>query len=249
MPLRPIGPATVWIDDPMERLQVSACRLLAMAALALAGVSVGAAAWAQAGIYTCIDAQGRRITSDRPIPDCLDRPQRELNRSGTTKRVVPPSPTAEEREAQAAREREARAARQRARDAIRRDQALLARYPDPAAHEASRQEALAQTLVVVAAAGQRIVELELERARLDDEMEFYVSDPSRAPAKLLRDIESNKAEVAEQHRAIANQEEERRRINARFDEEAAHLRDLWPEDVLEQYEDQDGTAPDDRPAG
>lgn len=219
--------------------RATASRLLAVVALVVVAAGTGSAAWAQSGIYTCIDAQGRRITSDRPIPECLDRPQRELNRSGTTKRVIPPPMTAEEREAQAAREREAQAARQRARDAIRRDQALLARYPDPAAHQAVRQEALTQTLVVVAAAEERIAELERERQRLDDEMEFYVNDPSRAPAKLLRDIEGNKAEIEEQRRAIANQEEERRRINARFDEEEAHLRSLWPDDV---YEEQDEAA-------
>lgn len=208
--------------------------MLASVALALAGMAMGVAAWAQAGIYTCIDAQGRRITSDRPIADCLDRPQRELNRSGTTKRIIPPALTAEEREAQAARAREAQAARQRARDAIRRDQALLARYPDARTHDAGRLEALAQTDVVVAAAEQRIAELRRERAQLDAEMEFYAGDPSRAPAKLLRDIEGNKEAIAEQQRAIAGQQEERRRINARFDEEAAHLRTLWPDDEPDQ---------------
>ncbi|MDP1270894.1 DUF4124 domain-containing protein, partial [Klebsiella pneumoniae] len=50
-----------------------------------------------AGIYTCVDASGRRITSDRPITQCLDREQHELTGSGTVKRVIPPSYTAEER--------------------------------------------------------------------------------------------------------------------------------------------------------
>lgn len=218
----------------MKPLQAAGTRLLAIVIATLAGVGVGGTAGAQTGIYTCIDAQGRRITSDRPIPDCLDRPQRELNRSGTTKRIIPPSLTAEEREAQAARAREAQAARQRARDAIRRDQALLARYPDPNVHESDRQDALAQTDVVIAAAERRLVELRRERKELDAEMEFYAGDPSRAPAKLLRDIESNKEGIAEQNRAIAGQEEERRRINARFDDEAAHLRTLWPDDVLQK---------------
>ena len=59
-------------------------------------------AWAQpaqqnGSIYSCIDSTGRRITSDRPIPACLDREQRELGKSGVVKRVVPPSYTAEER--------------------------------------------------------------------------------------------------------------------------------------------------------
>ena len=42
-------------------------------ALVLAWGSVGVA---QAAIYTCVDAQGRRITSDRPIAACMDREQR-----------------------------------------------------------------------------------------------------------------------------------------------------------------------------
>ena len=25
------------------------------------------------GIYTCVDRNGRRLTADRPVPECLDR--------------------------------------------------------------------------------------------------------------------------------------------------------------------------------
>ncbi|WP_432214584.1 DUF4124 domain-containing protein, partial [Salmonella enterica] len=39
-------------------------------------------AWAQGGIYTCVDAKGRKLTADRPILDCIDREQKELNASG-----------------------------------------------------------------------------------------------------------------------------------------------------------------------
>ena len=44
------------------------------------------------GIYSCVDARGRTITADRPIADCSDREQRELNPSGTVKRKVEPTP-------------------------------------------------------------------------------------------------------------------------------------------------------------
>ncbi|OYX12745.1 MAG: DUF4124 domain-containing protein, partial [Acidovorax sp. 32-64-7] len=41
---------------------------------------VGPCAWAQqsntGSIYTCVDRQGRRLTADRPIAECLDREQR-----------------------------------------------------------------------------------------------------------------------------------------------------------------------------
>ena len=63
---------------------------------------VGPCAWAQqsntGSIYTCVDRQGRRLTADRPIAECLDREQRELNSSGTTRRVIQPTMTASERE-------------------------------------------------------------------------------------------------------------------------------------------------------
>lgn len=207
---------------------------LPVAAL-LAALLAGAPAWAQragggeqaGSIYTCVDAQGRRLTSDRPILACIDREQRELTSTGATRRIVPPSLTASEREAREAREREAVADRQRARDAIRRDQALITRYPDKAAHEAGRREALAQTQAVVNTAESRLAELAQTRKTLDDEMEFYRKDPSKAPAKVRRAIEDNAQATRDQLRAIDDQQAERKRINALFDEEAQRLQALW----------------------
>jgi hypothetical protein len=206
----------------------------ALPALGLAGALLGGApAWSQAkqddggSIYTCVDAQGRRLTSDRPIMACIDREQRVLSSSGTLRRVIQPSLTASEREARELREREATIARQRALNLIRRDQALITRYPDRSAHDAARAEALAQTQTVIDAAERRIAELAAERKALDDEMEFYRKDPSQAPPRVRRAIEDNALSVQTQHRAIAGQQEERNRIHARFDEEAERLQPLW----------------------
>src|SRR5664279_1280010 len=81
-------------------------------------------------IYDCIDANGKRIRSDRPILDCKDKDQRLLNPDGSVKQVVPPTPTADERAAIEAREREASAERAARNDAIRRDRNLVGRFPD-----------------------------------------------------------------------------------------------------------------------
>ena len=67
-------------------------------------------AWAQApspsgGIYTCVDRNGRRLTADRPIAECLDREQRELGPSGIVRRQIGPSLTEHERAAQEAQRR------------------------------------------------------------------------------------------------------------------------------------------------
>ena len=202
---------------------------LAAAPFLMAGAAVHAQAPAApgGGIYSCVDAQGRRITADRPIAACIDRPQSELNRSGTTVRVIPPSPTATEREAQQAREREAVLERQRARDALRRDQGLVNRYPNAAAHDADRKKALAQTQSVIDTAQKRIDELQADRKVLDEEMEFYRKNPAKAPARVRRAIEDNEQGQQQQRRAIASQQEEQDRINARYDAEAAHLKTLW----------------------
>ena len=87
-----------------------------------------------AGIYTCVDAKGRKITSDRPIVDCIDREQVELNPSGTVRRKVGPSLTAQERAAEEAKEREAAEERARRVEEKRRDHALLVRYPYRSVH-------------------------------------------------------------------------------------------------------------------
>ncbi|QTD45180.1 DUF4124 domain-containing protein [Ottowia testudinis] len=210
---------------PRFAIAPSASAVRGLTAACVLAVS-GGAALAQS-IYTCVDAQGRRLTSDRPIMACIDREQRELNSSGTTRRVIQPTMTAAEREARDARERDAAIERQRAQNMVRRDQALATRYPDKAAHDAGRKEALAQTQSVVDAANARIAELLAERKTLDEEMEFYKKDRSKAPAKLRRGIEDNAQAVEAQQRAIAGQQDERNRINARFDEEAARLKPLW----------------------
>ena len=209
------------------------CRKLRAAAVALAalciagGVQAHQQGGAAGGIYTCTDQYGRKLTSDRPIPECLDREQRELNRSGSTRRVVPPSMSAVERQKDLQRQREEKRQAEAARSQQRLDQALLARYPDREAHDAGRRDALMQSQIIIDGARQRIEALGTERKKLDEEMEFYKKDPSKAPASLRRAMEKNKSDVEQQEQAINNQAGEQARINAAFDEELARLQPLW----------------------
>jgi len=198
--------------------------------LLLVGAWVGASAggaWAQNGIYTCIDAQGRRITSDRPIPACIDREQTELNPSGTVKRVVPPSLTAQER-ARLDAQRQAEAQRLAQQEEERRKlRLLLIRYPDEASHQRARQEALQQVDRVIEAVHRRMEQLDVQRREIDAELEFYQRDPTKAPAWLKRRQEDNAQQRASQALFLADQEREKLRIQQRFNEELALLRGLW----------------------
>lgn len=207
--------------------------MMRLAGMVLTGLMLGGyalpslAQTTSGGIYSCTDAKGRRLTSDRPIRECADREQLLLNPSGTVRAVVPPSLTGPERAALEAKQR--REAEERARQAEekRRERALLVRYPNRSVHDKERAEALAQISVVRQAALNRVKELQRQRKELDIELEFYAQDPSKVPPSLRRLVDDNEKSMAVQERFIADQEAEMARVNARFDEELQRLQQLW----------------------
>lgn len=205
-------------------LQAHASALSIARALALTWYSVGLA---QAAIFTCVDAQGRRITSDRPIAACMDREQRELSSSGSVKRVIPPEPTAEERATLDAKRKADAEQTARLAEEKRKERALLSRYPNEAAHQRERAKALESVDVVENTIQKRIEELVKLRAGLDDEMAFYAKDPAKAPPLLRRKIKDNESLVSAQQNALKQQGAERQRVNERFDAELEQLRRLW----------------------
>lgn len=188
-------------------------------------------AWAQnaapAGktIYTCTDARGKRLTSDRLIPECSDREQRELNSDGSLKRIIPPTLTTDERAEAEAREREAAAARVARQDATRRDRNLMARFPNEAAHRKAREAALDDVRNSVRISEARVKLLMAERKPLLDEAEFYVG--KNLPVKLKGQFDANDASLAAQRSLIQDQETEVVRINELYDLELARLKKLW----------------------
>ena len=178
-------------------------------------------------IYTCVDANGRKITADRPIAECSDRTQRELNKTGTLRREIGPSLTAQELSIRDAKEKLAQEASARDAENKRRDRALLLRYPSRAVHNQERSAALAQVDQVIKAANKRTGELAEQRKTIDSELEFYAKDTSKAPLALKRRIEENDKSVAVQKSFIAEQDMEKKRVNLRFDEELVRLKPLW----------------------
>ena len=203
--------------------------MLLRTALTLAWVSVAVlASHASAqSIYTCVDGKGRKITADRPIVECIDRTQQELNRSGTVKRVVGPSMTAQERAAQEEKDKAAAEVRAREAEDKRRDRALLLRYPSRAVHDQERVTALAQVDEVIKASNKRTAELAEQRKAIQAEFEFYAKDPTKAPPSLKRKLEENDNSSTVQKKFIQDQEQEKKRVNVRFDEELVKLKQLW----------------------
>ena len=197
---------------------------LCTAALAQSGGSNGSTT---PSIYTCVDKYGRKLTSDRPILECIDREQRELSPSGTVRRVIGPTLTDHERTAFELQRRKAQEEQSRIIEERRRERVLTARYPDQSTHDTERAAAQVQVDEVSDAAAQRIIELHQQRKALDLEMEFYRRDPAKAPMNLRRQLAENDENVQEQQRFLAAQEQEKRRVNRRFDAELLQLKRLW----------------------
>lgn len=192
--------------------------------MALGCISGAAAAQS---IYSCVDANGRKLTSDRPIAECVDRTQRELSPQGTTRRVIGPTLTEKERAAQEDKEKATQEERTFALEEKRRDRALLSRYPSKAVHDKERLQAIEQVNEVIKASAKRSQELTEQRAAINLEMEFYKKDPSKAPQGIKRRVEENDSSAAVQKRFLADQDLEKQRVNSRFDEELIKLKQLW----------------------
>jgi hypothetical protein len=206
-------------------------QVMGPAALAAALTCAWGAVWAQTlakppvGIYTCVDDKGRRLTADRPIPECAGREQQVLNRDGSVRAVHPPTLTADERSEQEARDRAAAEVRAAAADAVRRDRNLMARFPTEAAHSRAREAALDTVRLAIKSTEIRLRDLAAERKPLKDEAEFYQG--KQMPAKLKAAIDANETASDALRAAAVTQEAELGRVNRLYDAELERLRKLW----------------------
>ncbi len=176
-------------------------------------------------VFTCVNAAGRALTSDRLIGECMDREQRVLSRDGTLIRIVPPSLTADERAEREAKERKLAAEREARTEAVRRDRNLVQRFPNVAAHQKAREMALETIVYAITQSEARIADLERERKPMTEETEFYVGKP--LPGKLKAQIDANETAAAAQKELLVQQKSELDRVSKLYDTELAHLRRLW----------------------
>jgi hypothetical protein len=200
-------------------------------ALALLIVAMGCAplpmqAQAQAGrfIYSCV-LNGKTITRDRVIAECINVEQRQLNPDGSLNRIIPPSQSAEEKANQEECEREAGVIESDRRELVRRDRTLMTQFPNEARHKLAREKALDDSRKAVRLSEERIKLLQIERKPMLDEAEFYVGKP--LPAKLKQQLDNNDASLEAQKALGQNQQSEFVRINGVFDLQLARLKKLW----------------------
>lgn len=202
-------------------------RLLCGLALLMGAPALHAESPFPEGIYTCVDARGRALTSDRPIPACMDREQRVLTPGGTVKAIVAPRLSEQEQEALAEKARQQAAQRERELHERRKDDALLMRYPDRRSHDEERAQHLAQIDMLRGLVFERMKELQKQRAALKQELEFYDNDLSKAPHLLRQQFANNEESQKLQESLLRQQEAEKQKINEKFDAELRRLEPRW----------------------
>ena len=202
-------------------------RAPALVFVAVAGCSLVSTAFAQgppvSSIYSCRDAAGNTITSDRPAAECVGV-VRELGPSGVVRRLIAPPLTAEQRRQKAADDVARRLADDAAREKKQRDSALLAAYPSEAQLEASRRRSLASTSDSMKASQARLADLVNERKAYVQEGDQYRDKPM--PPLVRRRLDDNQAAIDDEEAAVKQREADIERINQRFDEDLRRLREL-----------------------
>ncbi|CAN5161861.1 hypothetical protein BH09PSE6_BH09PSE6_05860 [soil metagenome] len=202
---------------------------LARCAIALALTAPLGAAWPQAtdatrSYFSCKDASGHVLTSDKFIPECADREQREYNANGTLKRVIEAPLTPDQR-----RQREAADKRKQADDLAalerrRLDRVLLTSYSSVAGIDSARERALGEPMSGIAKSNERLATLKKERQSLQNDTEFY---KNRAlPPELEARIKDNEAQQLYEQGLVDRRNAEIVRINERYNADKTRFLEL-----------------------
>jgi len=179
-------------------------------------------------IYTCEDDQGRIISADRPIADCARRELRVLNNDGSLRRIIA-APLTREQQKQRDREelqRQDDLAKLRARQA--RDRSLLLTFEDEQSLESMRRRQLADVDHEIRLATLRILSLDKDlKIAQAEAARFQKERPGRAlPFVYQQRITDAANAILAEDSLIRDRQNERARLNDRFDTDAMRLREL-----------------------
>jgi hypothetical protein len=208
------------------------------AALALAAPEL----WAQPtissppAIYSCTDADGRVISSDRPIPACARRPMRELNADGSLRRIIAPPMSKEEQRERSALDKQREDAAWARKVQQSRDRNLLLTFEDERSLESMRRRGLADIDHEIRLATQRILSLDKDLKHAQEAATSWQADNphKQLPFHFQQRITDAANAILAEDALIADRHTERERVNSRFDADARRLRELLGKPALRE---------------
>jgi len=179
-------------------------------------------------IYSCIDANGRVQSADRPLAACADRELRVHNPDGSLRRIIEPPLTKEQRAQREAEEKRRRDEAWARKVQQARDRNLLLTFEDERSLESMRRRDLAEIDHEIRLATQRILTLDQElKAAQEAAQTWQAANPNRAlPFVYQQRITETANAILAEDALIDDRRTERDRVNSRFDADARRLREL-----------------------
>ena len=174
--------------------------------------------------YSCIDKYGRKLGSDRPIPECADTIQKEHNSAGVVIRQRDGATVATNTETSS---EASKTNKNEVSLDERKEKALLARYRNQELHNQERQRVLAIVDSNIARTQKQINELLVVKVNLEKEVNKPADQQSQTVAAIKRKITDNEQTLKILKTMLSDSNLERQRANQRFDEEQTILLKLW----------------------
>jgi hypothetical protein len=181
-----------------------------------------AMASAHADIFMCKDANGRTLTSDRPIPECADRAVREYSNKGQLKREIAAPLTPQQRREQAEQRERQKAARLAADEQKREDRALIERYRSESEIADARQRDTASLNEQLARQKAELAAAEKEWSAADAAQKASRKAAPDANVRMARSAQK----VLDARAAVRDTQADLSRINAKYDQILQRFRDI-----------------------
>lgn len=177
-------------------------------------------------IYMCKDATGRTVTSDRQIPECVDRAVRELGRDGTFRREIPAPLTPEQKREKQLQEAKAKADAMAVEEQRQSDRLMLARYASEKDIEASRQRSLdlVQEQIKRETKEMAAAEKNLKAAQVEADVQMKKKVAPSPDVKHRVDDAEQAIQAAK--KAIQEHEAELAQINVKYDQTLKRYREI-----------------------
>jgi hypothetical protein len=206
-----------------EENQKSMVALLRSMALIICGFSVQSA---QAEIYTCKDATGRTITSDRPIPECADRAMFVRQSPSQSPRELPRPKTADER-----RKAEAELEKQKVADQLeeqrkREELYLLANFKSENDIEMTRQKFLEVVNEKIRVGSEQMKAIDHLLDELQAEQRSGTTKTPAENANLQNRANQLVLSIKNSRESVARYEVEKQFINSQYDDILKRYRDI-----------------------
>ena len=181
---------------------------------------------AQAEIYTCKDAAGHTLTSDRPIPECADRAMFVRQNPGQSLREIPRPKTAEERRKADAEQEKQKIADQLEDQRKREELYLLANFKSETDIELTRQRSLEVVKEKIRVGSEQIKAVDHLLVELQVEQRDSAKKSPAENANLQSRANQLVMSIKNSRESVARYEVEKNLINTQYDDILNRYRDI-----------------------